>query len=70
MAKWHKLIEYLHNSGEISLEEERLACVFGFLSPGAQHPVGISKDQMTRLRRSFALNIWFLMQNQLLHSSG
>ena len=57
-------------SGEITVEEEKgLAGVFGFLSPGAHRPVGIPEDQMTRLGRSFALNMcWFLLKNHLARS--
>lgn len=66
-SKWGEVIAFLRSSGEITLEEERgLAGVFGFLSPGAHRPVGIPEDQMTRLGRSFALNMcWFLLKNHL-----
>ncbi len=66
-AKWGDVISFLRTSGEITLEEEKgLAGVFGFLSPGAHRPVGIPEDQMTRLGRSFALNMcWFLLKNHL-----
>ncbi|WP_339442860.1 hypothetical protein [Pseudomonas hunanensis] len=65
--KWGDVILFLRKSGEITLEEERgLAGVFGFLSSGAHRPVGIPEDQMTRLGRSFALNMcWFLVKNHL-----
>jgi hypothetical protein len=68
-AKWGEVIAFLRGAGEISLEEERgLAGVFGFLSSGAHRPVGIPENQMTRLARSFALNMcWFLLQNRLSH---
>jgi hypothetical protein len=66
-SKWGEVIAFLRSSGEISIEEEKgLAGVFGFLSPGAHRPVGIPEDQMTRLGRSFALNMcWFLIKNHL-----
>lgn len=66
-AKWGEVLTYLRSSGEITLEEEKgLAGVFGFLSPGAHRAVGIPEDQMTRLGRSFALNMcWFLIKNRL-----
>jgi len=52
------ITDALRTSGEISLEEERgLAGVFQLLSPGAHRPVGIPQGQMTRLGRSFALNM-------------
>ncbi|MGU1539411.1 hypothetical protein ACSEUL_21975 [Pseudomonas aeruginosa] len=66
-SKWGEVLSFLRISGEITTEEERgLAGVFGFLSPGAHRPVGIPEDQMTRLGRSFALNMcWFLLKNHL-----
>lgn len=67
-AKWGDILRFLRESEEISLEEEKgLAGVFSFLSPGAHRPVGIPESQMTRLGRSFALNMcWFLLQNRLI----
>ncbi|WP_166749482.1 hypothetical protein [Xanthomonas arboricola] len=64
-AKWGEVLAFLRSSGEITTEEEKgLAGVFGFLSPGAHRPVGIPEAQMTRLGRSFALNMcWFLLKN-------
>jgi hypothetical protein len=68
-GKWGEVLQYLRTSGEISVEEEKgLAGVFQLLSPGAHRPValGIPEAQMTRLGRSFALNMcWFLLQNRL-----
>ncbi|WP_333984877.1 hypothetical protein [Burkholderia orbicola] len=66
-SKWGEVLAFLRGSGEITTEEEKgLAGVFGFLSPGAHRPVGIPEDQMTRLGRSFALNMcWFLLKNHL-----
>lgn len=66
-SKWGEVLSFLRSNGEITLEEEKgLAGVFGFLSPGAHRPVGIPEDQMTRLGRSFALNMcWFLLKNHL-----
>lgn len=70
-SKWGEVLSFLRGSGEITVEEERgLAGVFGFLSPGAHRPVGIPEDQMTRLGRSFALNMcWFLLKNHLVRNS-
>ncbi|ALZ24372.2 TPA: hypothetical protein P7236_003298 [Pseudomonas aeruginosa] len=69
-SKWGEVLSFLRSSGEITVEEEKgLAGVFGFLSPGAHRPVGIPEDQMTRLGRSFALNMcWFLLKNHLARS--
>jgi hypothetical protein len=67
-SKWGEVLAFLRSSGEITVEEEKgLAGVFGFLSLGAHRPMGIPEDQMTRLGRSFALNMcWFLLKNHLL----
>lgn len=69
-AKWGEILAFLRSSSEITSEEEKgLAGVFGFLSPGAHRPVGIPEAQMTRLGRSFALNMcWFLLKNHLARS--
>lgn len=66
-SKWGEVLAFLRSSGEITVEEEKgLAGVFSFLSPGAHRPVSIPQDQMTRLGRSFALNMcWFLLKNHL-----
>lgn len=73
-AKWGEVISYLRKSGEITVEEEKgLAGVFSLLSAGAHRPVagGIPESQMTRLGRSFALNMcWFLLQNRLARRTG
>lgn len=66
-SKWGDIIAFLRKTGKITMEEEKgLVGVFGFLSPGAHRPIGIPEDQMTRLGRSFALNMcWFLLRNHL-----
>lgn len=65
--RWGEIIAFLRKNGEIAEEEERgLAGVYRFLSPGAHRPIHIAEDQMTRLGRSFALNMcWFLLKNHL-----
>lgn len=69
-SKWGEVLAFLRSCSEITTEEEKgLAGVFGFLSPGAHRPVGIPEDQMTRLGRSFALNMcWFLLKNHLIQT--
>ncbi|MGK5077317.1 hypothetical protein [Janthinobacterium sp. HLX7-2] len=66
-TKWGDVLMHLRFAGELTIEEEKgLAGVFSFLSPGAHRPVGIPEVQMTRLGRSFALNMcWFLLQNHV-----
>jgi len=69
-GKWGEVVGFLKARGEISQEEGRgLAGVYGFVSPGAHRPVGVPQEQMTRLGRTFALNMcWFLLQNRLARS--
>lgn len=71
-TSWGSVIAFLRQSGEITVEEEKgLAGVFGFVSPGAHRPIGISHEQMARLGRSFALNMcWFLLHNRLARSGN
>lgn len=66
-SKWGDVLTYLKTRGEISQEEEvGLAGVYRFISPGAHRSVGVSEEQMTRLGRTFALNMcWFLLHNHL-----
>lgn len=66
-SKWGDVLTYLRTRDEISPEEEKgLAGVYTFVSPGAHRSVAVSEDQMTRLGRTFALNMcWFLLHNHL-----
>jgi hypothetical protein len=51
-------------AGIITQEQERgLTGVYGFVSPGAHRPIGISEEQMTWLGRSLAMSMsWFLLK--------
>ncbi|MES2784749.1 MAG: hypothetical protein V4684_04745 [Pseudomonadota bacterium] len=71
-AKWGSMITFLKVRGEISQDEEvGLAGVYRFISPGAHRSVGVSEAQMTRLGRTFALNMcWFLLHNRLARAVG
>ena len=71
-AKWGSVLSFLKTRGEISQDEEvGLAGVYRFLSPGAHRPVGVSEEQLTRLGRTFALNMcWFLLHNHLARSGA
>ena len=63
-TSWGSILGCLRAIDFITVEEEKgLAGVFRFLSPGAHRPIGLPQDQMTRLGRTFALNMcWFLVK--------
>lgn len=63
-AKWGSVICFLRQVEFLTHEEERgLAGVYGFVSPGSHHPLGISEEHMARLGRSLALGMcWFLVK--------
>lgn len=63
-TSWGSILSCLRAIDFITAEEEKgLAGVFRFLSPGAHRPIGLPQDQMTRLGRTFALNMcWFLVK--------
>lgn len=71
-TKWGSVLTFLKTRGEISQDEEvGLAGVYRFLSPGAHRAVGVSEEQLTRLGRTFALNMcWFLLRNRLARSGA
>lgn len=59
---WGSVLAYLRTSGLITLEEERgLSGVFGFLSPGAHQPIGITAQEMARLGRSLAVSMTYFL---------
>lgn len=66
-TKWGDCLLTLRQYGEITIQEEHaIAGAYTFMSAGAHRSVGVSEEQMTRLGRSFALNLcWFLLQNHL-----
>lgn len=66
-SKRGSILTFLKTRSEISQEEEvGLAGVYRFISPGAHRLVGVPEEQMTRLGRTFALNMcWFLLHNWL-----
>lgn len=63
-SKWGSILAYLRRSGFLTSEEEEgLAGVYGFVSPGAHRPVDTSKEEMVRLGRSLvALMLYFLVK--------
>ncbi|TWO71508.1 hypothetical protein FN976_11380 [Caenimonas sedimenti] len=69
-TRWGEYLACIRMQGGITLDEEKaIAGAYTFMSTGAHRSVGISEEQMTRLGRSFALNLcWFLLQNHLARS--
>jgi len=61
-TRWGAVLDYLRTSGFITRkEEEGLAGVFSFISPGAHTYVGNEKEEMTRLGRSLALSMCYFL---------
>jgi hypothetical protein len=59
---WGKALAYLRLAGVLSApEEEMLAKVYTFISPGAHVPTGLSKEEWARLARTFALGACFFV---------
>lgn len=61
-TKWGQVLAYLRVSEMITKsEEEGLAGVFGFVSPGAHTPVGLSEEEMARLGRSLVGSMCYFL---------
>ncbi len=61
-TKWGQILAYLRTSGLITKsEEEGLAGVFSFVSPGAHTPVGISEEEIARLGRSLVASMCYFL---------
>jgi len=59
---WGAALLYLRNAGVLSLsEEETLARIYTFVSPGAHVPAGISEEEWARLSRTFVLGACFFV---------
>ena len=61
---WGKALHFLRSTGVIELpEEEILARVYTFISPGAHVPKGITEEEWARLARTFGLSsAYFLLK--------
>jgi hypothetical protein len=61
---WGKALQFLRSSGVIEgQEEEILARVYTFVSPGAHVPKGITAEEWARLARTFGLSsAYFLLR--------
>lgn len=61
-SKWGQILAYLRMSGFLTEEEEKgLAGVYGFVSPGAHKPVGLSEAEMVRLGRSLVASMAYFL---------
>ena len=60
--KWGSMLTFLRLRDFLSLEEEQgLAGVYRFLSPGSHRPLGLSEAEMSRLGRAIAMSMcWFI----------
>jgi len=64
---WGKALQLLRSAGVIEIQEEEiLARVYTFISPGAHVPKGITEEEWARLARTFGLSsAYFLLQKYL-----
>ena len=69
---WGKALQFLRASGVIELQEEEiLARVYTFISPGAHIPKGVTAEEWARLARTFGLSsAYFLLQKYVAFESG
>lgn len=63
-TKWGSILTFLRLGEFLTLEEEQgLAGVYKFLSPGSHRPLGLTEAEMSRLGRAIALSMcWFLVK--------
>jgi len=61
---WGKALQFLRSSGVIEVQEEEiLARVYTFISPGAHVPKGVTAEEWARLARTFGLSsAYFLLR--------
>jgi hypothetical protein len=64
---WGSALSYLRQAGVLeSSEEEVLARVYSFISPGAHVPSGITEEEWARLARTFGLGAaYFVLKKHL-----
>lgn len=61
-TKWGQVLAYLRASGLLTKnEEEGIAGVYGFISPGAHVPVGLTQEEMVRLGRSQMASVSYFL---------
>jgi len=63
-TKWGSIVGFLRAQQFLSVEEEQgLAGVYRFLSPGSHRPLGLTEAEASRLGRSLALSMcWYLVR--------
>ena len=61
---WGKALQFLRSTGVIEIQEEEiLARVYTFISPGAHVPKGVTAEEWARLARTFGLSsAYFLLR--------
>lgn len=61
-TKWGQVLAYLGASGFITRkEEEGIAGVYSFVSPGSHIPVGATEEEMARLGRSLVASMCYFL---------
>ena len=56
------MLAYLRTSGFITGNEEQgIAGAYGFISPGAHTPVGMTEEEMVRLGRSLMASVSYFL---------
>lgn len=67
-TKWGQVLAYLRTSAFITDKEEQgLAGVYSFVSPGAHTPIGFTDEEMVRLGRSLVASMCYFLAK--LHNS-
>lgn len=66
---WGHALAYLRQSGILNIDEEQvLARVYTFISPGTHVPTGITEEEWARLARTFGLGAaYFILRTHLGH---
>jgi hypothetical protein len=64
---WGTALAYLQNAGVLNVDEEQvLARVYAFISPGAHVPTGITEEEWARLARTFGLgSAYFVLKKHM-----
>lgn len=64
-TKWGQVVEYLRTSGLHTRQQEQgLAGVFSFVSPGSHIPIGFTEEEFARLGRSLIVSFSYFLIKQ------